>query len=79
MHYSDRSPMICPSPAELQSREKHVLCYSYDEKYSPGHMFKSLPHLLLLFEESDAEVTLPYKFLTDDVLADELKCLEVHE
>ncbi|KAH0672438.1 hypothetical protein KY290_024676 [Solanum tuberosum] len=73
---SNRPPMRCLSPVELQSRRERGLCYSCDEKYSLGHNCKSLPQLLLLSKESEAEVTLPDQFVSDDVLVEELQCLE---
>ncbi|KAH0652914.1 hypothetical protein KY289_030592 [Solanum tuberosum] len=60
---SNCPPMKCLTLAELQSRCERGLCYSCDEKYSPGHKCRSLPQLLVL----------------SDALAEELQCLEVQE
>ncbi|KAH0725500.1 hypothetical protein KY284_001365 [Solanum tuberosum] len=76
---SNRPPVKRLTPAELQSRRERGLCYSCDEKYSPGHKCKSLPQLLVLSEDSEAEVTLSDQVVSDDALAEELQCLEVQE
>ncbi|KAH0760251.1 hypothetical protein KY290_023744 [Solanum tuberosum] len=76
---SNRSPMKRLTPAELQSHRERGLCYSCDEKYSPGHKCKSLPQLLVLSEDSEAKVTLSDQVVSDDALAEELQCLEVQE
>jgi len=76
---SNRPPVKRLTPAELQSHRERGLCYSCDEKYSPGHKCKSLPQLLVLSEDSEAKVTLSDQVVSDDALAEELQCLEVQE
>jgi len=76
---SNCPPMKCLTLAELQSHCERGLCYSCDEKYSPGHKCKSLPQLLVLSEDSEAKVTLSDQVVSDDALAEELQCLEVQE
>lgn len=74
-----RPPLKRLSHAEIQSRREHGLCYYCEEKYTVGHKCKSPPQLLLLTNETDSEPILLESFVTDDILAEELQCLEVQE
>ena len=55
------------------------LCYNCDEKYTTGHKCKVPPQLMFLTDGSDIDPTMLETFVSDDILAEELHCLEVRE
>ncbi|XP_019240631.1 PREDICTED: uncharacterized protein LOC109220626 [Nicotiana attenuata] len=67
------------SHAELQSRRERGLCYYCEEKYTAGHKCKSPPQLLLLTNEPEVVLSMPEPFFSDEVLPEELQCLEIQE
>nr|XP_009797113.1 PREDICTED: uncharacterized protein LOC104243599 [Nicotiana sylvestris] len=75
----NRPPIKRLSHAELQSRRERGLCYYCEEKYTAGHKCKSPPQLLLLTNEPEVVLSMPEPFLSDEVLAEELQCLEIQE
>ncbi|OIT03531.1 hypothetical protein A4A49_57573, partial [Nicotiana attenuata] len=74
-----RPPLKRLTHAELQNRRDRGLCYYCEQKYTAGHKCKNPPRLLLLTDGSDIDPTLPETFVSDDILAEELQCLEVQE
>lgn len=65
------------SPAEIQQRREKGLCFSCDGIYSPGHKCEPFPHLLIITDETSDLVNFSDSFVLDDILAEELQCLEV--
>lgn len=49
------------------------------KKCTVGHKCKSPPQLLLFNDEADSEPILLESFLTNDILAKQLQCLEVQK
>ncbi|OIS96868.1 hypothetical protein A4A49_60519, partial [Nicotiana attenuata] len=74
-----RIPVKRLTPAELHSCRERGLCYHCDEKYSSTHKCKNFPQLLLLADESDIPLHFPESYNSDELLAEELQCLEIHE
>ncbi|KAH0653300.1 hypothetical protein KY289_030978 [Solanum tuberosum] len=75
----NRPPLKRLTHAEIQSRRERGLCYYCEEKYIVGHKCKTPPHLLLLTDGTSMDPLLPDPFVTDDILAEDLQCLELQE
>lgn len=65
------------SASELQDRRDKGLWYNCDEKYTIGHLCKSLPQLLFLEESSESSFELPDSFCPENFRVEELQCLEI--
>ncbi|XP_016463030.1 uncharacterized protein LOC107786107 [Nicotiana tabacum] len=74
-----RLPIKRLTLTEMYHHRELGLFFNYDEKYSVTHRCKAGLHLLLLVEETDNVVVLPEPFVSDNVLVEELQCLEVQE
>uniref|UniRef100_A0A3Q7EG54 Uncharacterized protein n=1 Tax=Solanum lycopersicum TaxID=4081 RepID=A0A3Q7EG54_SOLLC len=74
-----RPPLRHLTHAEIQSRRERGLCCYCEEKYTVVHKCKTPPHLLLLTDGTDMDPLLPDPFVTDDILAEDLQCIELQE